>query len=128
MICKNKGGFFGSRNTPRETRIGLFYGVCIPVRICLGLAVWYLSQINETWNKVIPIIVLLLAISGIYNNYTCLEDKTVWWNRKVHMFSNIGLILMSILSLSGVIKSKYIAIVLWLDVLWGFFDSLFHYI
>ena len=123
MSCNNEGGFFGRSKTPDSTKIGLFYGICIPIRISLGLAVWFLAQKNSTWAKIIASLTLIASVFSMVSNGRCLLDKTVWWNRKVHLFSAVVLAILSILALCGVIDTKYLALVIWLDLSWGFFDK-----
>lgn len=113
-------------NYSRETKIGLFYGICLPLRICLGLAVWFLAQ---KYSRVISILTLLLSIIAmILTGKGSMDQSCVWWNRRVHFFSSMCLFVVSILSLTNIIEAKYIALVIWIDLLWGFVDSLFHFV
>lgn len=125
--CQNKGGFFGSRNIDVKTRIALFYSVCIPLRIGLGLLVWFLSQRSIQWSKAIASLVLLFSIASIIVLSRCQDDPSVWWSRMYHLLSAVLLLFLSGLSLAEIIETRWIALLIWIDATWGFIHGSIHY-
>jgi hypothetical protein len=120
--CLNNGsGFPKLGYTPTE-RKRIFYGICIWVRVILGLIVWY-NSFNATFHKIVPYVTLLGGMVGIYSNFKGLGDKCIWWSRKFHLLSSCLVFIISVLSLFNKIDIKYVACVIWTDVLLGFLYS-----
>lgn len=115
-----------SNVTPYHRKL-MFYCICIWVRILLGLLIWYNQKINQ---KIINLkyfkyLVLVGGCVGVYLNYINLSNKCVWWSRLFHLITSLVVVLLSILSIFGVVDIKYVAFVIWVDVLYGFTSSLY---
>lgn len=130
ICCLNKNGFF-KRNgyTPTE-RKRLFYGICVPVRIVIGILVMYLLQPNNICDAGKDAIVsILIIVSGItiINTLSCLvAPDGVWWNRKFEMLISIIIIIMSGIYLSEPRGSsrgdeiiKYLCLPIFIDIIYG---------
>jgi len=125
--CLNTGKVIRKRN--KKFLKLKFWGLCIPIRIGLGLAIWYISQINKKADLTIAIIVTILALVAIYNNFRCLGDKTVWWSRYFELFVSVMLVVFGSLSIgfwnqrnndeNSKFDSKFLCIIIFIDVVVG---------
>lgn len=132
MTCINQGGFFKRKGYSLLSRILLFYIVCIPIRILLGVALWFLLQenikenIKELYNTILSLIIIISFFSTI-TLISCINDTKVWWNRKFELCIAILMILLSSLTLANQMDGKYLALPIWIDAAFGLICSFFIY-
>lgn len=109
MECKP--GIFQSLGTSRGTKLLLFYGICIWVRLYIA----YLSHQYqaEYWFKYVAVILSLFSVLSIGN------DSCVWWSRTFHSMI-AGLIFIS----AVLDQNKFVPYLLVVDVLFGFTYSI----
>ena len=104
-----------------------FWTLCIPTRIALGLIVWFCSQIDQEYiEEIIAVLLLITSLFAVYRNAICIHDKTTWWSRKFEICIALSIFITSILALTKEIHTKWIAIILWIDVLWGSLNAIIH--
>ena len=122
-MCDNYvGGIFGQSGFSLTERKHLFYLVCILFRLFLAGVVYNFSD-----NKYVQYGVLFFSLIGIYLNYSKVNE-CVWWNRKFHLLIAISLFIVSLLTINkNIDSSKYMAYLLYMDVLFGFLYSLDHF-
>ena len=107
----------GINPTP-ENRSRIFYTICIFVRLLIaGLALQFK---NNKWLPYLVIIFSLITSIRLYNNLY----GSWWWSRTYHLIISILLIFVSVLVIINKCKPEYIAYLLYIDVLGGFFQSL----
>lgn len=119
MHCWNPGGFFKRKGYSFETRKHLFYGVCIPLRIFIGLLIFFLFDIpNKELHISISAILIALGFYTMLNTISCLRDN-VWWHRKFEALVALTLITMGFLNIFQDLDGKYLAIPIFIDILYG---------
>jgi hypothetical protein len=119
-----------TKNWSLHKKIKYFYGVCLPLRISIGIFVIIVSLLYPESENPIAWLVWAGAIIAIFLNYMQikLQKKTfikIWWSRKVHLWLSFILLLLSILSLVKIIKTYPLGIVIIIDALFGFFSSFY---
>lgn len=129
--CLNKDGFFKRNNYSNQQRKRIFYFICIPSRILLALLIFYLLQLEQKELELsILSLIIIFSTYTIINGLTCFKNK-VWWNRSFEMIVALTLIILSSIILSNndhlQFEKKYIAIPLFIDIIFGFILSLFHF-
>lgn len=91
---------------------------CIPTRILLGVAIWYISEINNDSNKILASILFVVGLIGILFNVKSFGDN-VWWSRPFEILVCLSIVVLSILSLLEIIETKWIAVAIWIDAVVG---------
>lgn len=95
MIC-NKGGYFKRNGYSLYQRKRLFYGICIWVRVIIGLIIYALMLVdNKELSLSVASFVMIFSIASMIHGLSCLYagDK-VWWSRKLEVL--VALILISL--------------------------------
>jgi hypothetical protein len=123
--CRNVGGYFHRNGYSLSKRNSLFYSICIPIRILLGITLWFLLEkfhyIKEL-KLTIAILIIFAEIYVITNTFTCRNDRTIWWSREFESLIMTGMFIFAILILCNKIppeQMKYIAIFIWIDAFIG---------
>ena len=127
MPCLNRGGYFKRYGYKPEIRKRLFYGICVPVRIVIGVLVMYLLQPNiicdSGKNAIVAILIMASGIT-IINTISCVWTRDgVWWNRTFETLISTIIIIMSSLYLSNHKHSneiiQYLALPIFIDIIYG---------
>lgn len=95
MIC-NKGGYFKRNGYSLYQRKRLFYGICIWVRVIIGLIIYTLMLMdNKELSLSVASFVMIFSFASMIQALSCLYagDK-VWWSRKLEVL--VALILISL--------------------------------
>lgn len=100
-----------------------FLTICIPIRIIIGIIIWFCSQINKELNDIIAGLLLIISLFAFYRNIICIQDKTTWWSRYLEIFITLSIFITSILALNKYINTKWIAIIIWIDVIIGILQA-----
>lgn len=126
MVCSNVGGSFKSNGYTLNQRRGIFYGVCVPVRLLLAYLAWYLATTrNGIYAKKLGLVVFVLSAIAVYTIYNCLDDETVWFSRRFHLTTSLILLVVSGLVVTDNIDATFISYVLLVDVLVGALSAVF---
>ena len=113
------GGLFKSKGFTLEQRKLMFYLICIFFRLFLAGIVYNFSN-----SKIVQYATLLLGSVAVYLNYSKLSNPS-WWKSEYHLLIAILVVICSYLILTKKFnKSKYLAYLLYADVLFGLIDSL----
>jgi hypothetical protein len=92
-----------SEYTPR-TRAGLFYGVCLPLRVAIAFAVIFLAL---TWYKPTMIALVALAsvmfVTEVYLHY----HPRGWWFHGAHAFTSLLMIIVASFALDAPEEKYY---------------------
>lgn len=131
MECTNTGNVIRQRWGKYAKPV--FYGICIPTRIFIGLIVWYVSQVNFEGELSIAILSLIFGVISCYSNFKCIDDKTTWWSRKVGLFFSLVFIAFAAISITNIenpenehinwMETKWLAVIIWIHLIWGLFLS-----
>ena len=121
MKCWNTGRVIRKRH--KKFLNIKFWGICIPLRIGLGIAIWYISQINEKADLAMAILVTIGGLIGMYKNFICLCDKTAWWSRRFEFIISLMLVIFGSISIGFWLSdkrksfhSKFLSIIIFIDV------------
>lgn len=134
-LC-NGEGYFKRNGYSLKQRQHLFYGLCIPLRIFIGMLVVYLFQVsNEDLHKAICSILIMVCVYTIFHTLSCLRASSgavtkgnassfagAWWHRKFEMMVALCVLIMSSMVLHDPIQypiAQYIAIPIFLDIMYG---------
>lgn len=123
MACD---GVFNKLQT--SAKMYLFFFVCIVIRLLLGSSIWVIPQLSKTASIITSTLILVFSLVSIWKLSMCLSvEQTVWWKRQFHLVTAIVLVIMSILSLAGQIEAKWMALVIWIDLIWGITHGIVHF-
>ena len=95
MIC-NKGGYFKRNGYNVYQRKQLFYGLCIWIRVFIGLIIYTLMLMdNKELSLSVPSIIMIFSFASMIQALSCIYagDK-VWWFRKIQVL--VALVLFSL--------------------------------
>jgi hypothetical protein len=114
------GGLFFKMGFNKLQRKEFFYTICIFIRLLLSGIVYNFSD-----NKYLQYSLLFISLISIYSNYQKI-DENVWWNRHFHLLIGIILLIISYKIIKKEIKeTKYLAYILYVDVIFGILDSFY---
>ena len=113
-------GLFANMGYSKIERRNLYYLICIFLRLLIAGIVY-----NFADNKIIQYIILAFSIVAIYSNYNRINDNK-WWSSKFHLLVAILLVIVFIfVKLNKIQNTKYLAYLLYIDVIGGFLYSLY---
>lgn len=121
MSVSQKPGFFEGSGVGRNARIALFWLVCIPVRISIGVAILLVPDLLS--------LILLVAsfLALIFYSSRGVGDDLVWWSRTWQSFFTTMLFFTTLLyPLFN--ATKFILFVVWcVDVVMGLIQFMVEY-
>jgi hypothetical protein len=124
-MIKKEGGIFSKYS--KNTRMLLFYCICIWIRLFIALTIYKYSN-----NKILLYLILLFSIISIYLNFSKLNEK-VWWSRLFHgiisilLFVFVFIILLQGSHTKSILDNKILSYLIIVDVLFGFLYSLYSF-
>jgi len=128
---------------PAPQRRLLFLFGCVPFRILLGVALWLLldddipkpdADNTKLKDSIASIVLIICILSAFYlwvrsTDVYKMDGKTpIWWSRIVEFMVAFVVALLCALYLAREIEAKYIAIPIWIDVLFGLFNYFMFFI
>lgn len=117
------GGVFEWLGFSFRSRTWLFYGVCLPIRLALGIAVGILCPMSPVS---VALTVLIVSIVISLNNGIQRCRGVVWWNRGAHSAIAALTALASIAVLEEQMQPWLLGLFVGFNPVFGFFDSLFN--
>lgn len=98
-------------------RRGLFFGVCIWVRLALAVGVYFAAQRYPNITAGIVLAATGCALLGLgWQHY---KNRNVWWSRPSHMVLAAMIMLASVLVLLKQVPATTLSIFVALDVVFG---------
>ena len=116
------GGAFEHLKFTVPQRRGLFFGICLWVRLALAIGV---VVAGRAYPRLTTLIVLLSSFMIVVaNGVQQYRHPNVWWSRVTHMFLWGLVSVVSVLVLYQQLPIETLGVLIALDPLFGFFSAL----
>ena len=126
------------RTLPWKQRMFYFLLVCIPLRILIGIALWFLlddhypkpNVNNKSLKKGIVIVVAIISACSFTLLTGMQNDTNAWWSRQTEWAVSLAMLATSLGWLitedrPSTFSPKWLGLIVWLDVLIGVITFLF---
>lgn len=112
------------RNYSWPMRMKLFLGVCIPLRILIGIALYFILDLCQ--NSHDPIMGIILCIGLIASIFlsTKLWSRDAWWYRSLELLISLTMVIYAIIYFVLDIEPKWISMIWFIDIFIGFITFL----